>query len=156
MLTQIALLVLSEKTAQKTTVTSGTTTRRVGLGGHGDDGQAMTSEMGEKYQWGWEACLGEVFSNESVLCIRWPKNGSFSFSISPSKVYSGLISFIIDWFDLLAIQGTLNSLLHHDSKASILWHPAFFMVQLSHLYLATGKTIALTIRTFVGKVISAF
>ena len=88
---------------------------------------------------------------ESALCIRWLKFWSFSFSISPSKVYSGLISFIIDWFDLLAIQGTLKSLLHHDSKASILWHPAFFMVQLSHSYLATGKTIALTVY-FVGKV----
>ena len=85
-----------------------------------------------------------VFSNESVLRIRWPKYWSFSFSISPSKVYSGLISFEIDWFDL-AVQGTLKSLLQHYSlKTSILWHSAFFMVQISHLYMSAGKTIALT------------
>ena len=96
-----------------------------------------------------------VFSNELVLCIRWPKCWSFSFSISPSNEYSGLISFRIDWFDLLAVQGTLKSLLqHHSSKASILWCSAFFMVQLSHPYMTTGKTIALTIWTFVNKVIS--
>ena len=96
-----------------------------------------------------------VFSSESALCIRWPKYWSFSFSISPSNEYSGLISFRIDRFDLLAIQGTLKSLLqHHSSKASILWHSAFFMVQLSHPYMTTGKTIALTRRTFVGKVMS--
>ena len=94
-----------------------------------------------------------VFSNESILHIRWPKYWSFSFSISPSNEYSGLISFRMDWLDLLAVQGTLKSLLqHHSSKASILQHSAFFMVQLSHLYLTTGKTIALTRWTFVSKV----
>ena len=87
-----------------------------------------------------------VFSNESVLCIRWPKYRSFSFSISPSSEYSGLTSFKIDWFDLLAVQGTLKSLLqHHNSKVSILQCSAFFIVQLSHPYMTTGKTIALTI-----------
>ena len=96
-----------------------------------------------------------VFSNESVLHIRWPKHWSFSFSISPSKEYSGLISFRIDWLDLLAVQGTLKSLLqYHSSKASVLWCPAFLMVQLSHPYMTTGKTIALTRWTFVGKVMS--
>ena len=96
-----------------------------------------------------------VFSNESVLRIRWPKYWSFSFSISPSNEYSGLISFRMDWFDLLSVQGTLQSLLqHHSSKASILWHSAFFMVQLSHPYMTTGKTTALTRRTFVSKVMS--
>ena len=96
-----------------------------------------------------------VFSNESVLHLRWPKYWSFSFSISPSNDYSGLISFRIDWLDLLAVQGTLKSLLqHHSSKASILQCSAFFMVQLSHPYMATGKTIALTRQVFVGKVIS--
>ena len=96
-----------------------------------------------------------VFSNESVLRIRWPKYWSFSFSISPSKEHPGLISFRMDWLDLLAVQGTLKSLLqHHSSKASILWHSAFFTVQLSHPYMTTGKTIALTRRTFVGKVMS--
>ena len=95
------------------------------------------------------------FSSESVLHIRWPKYWSFSFSISPSNEYSGLISFQIDWLDLFAVQGTLKSLLqHHNSKASILWNSAFFMVQLSHPYLTTGKTITLTRWTFVGKVIS--
>ena len=95
-----------------------------------------------------------VFLNESVLPITWPKYWSFSISISPSNEYSGLISFRI-WLDLLAVQGTLNSLLqHHSSKASILQHSAFFIVQLSHPYMATGKTIALTRWTFVGKVIS--
>ena len=94
-----------------------------------------------------------VFSNESALHIRWPKY--WSFSISPSNEYSGLISFRIGWFDLLAVQGTLQSLLqHHSSKASILWCLAFFMVQLSHPYMTTGKTIALTRWTFVGKVMS--
>ena len=94
-----------------------------------------------------------VFSKESVLCIRWPKYWSFSFSISSSNEYSGLISLRIDCSDLLAGQGTLKSLLqHHSSKASILWHSAFFMVQLSHPYMTTGKTIALTRWTFVGKV----
>ena len=88
-----------------------------------------------------------VFSNESVLHIRWPKHWRFSFSISPSNEYPGLISFRMDWLDLLAVQGTLKSLLqHHSSKASILWHSTFFMVQLSHPYLTTGKTIALTVR----------
>ena len=92
-----------------------------------------------------------VFSNESVLHIRWPKDWSFSFSISPSNKYSGLISFRMDWLDLLTVQGTLKSLLqHHSSKASVLQHSAFFMVQLSHPYLTTGKTIALTRWTFVG------
>jgi len=96
-----------------------------------------------------------VFFNESAVHIRWPKYWSFSFSIRPSKQYSGLISFKIDWFDLLAFQGTLKSLLqHHSSKAWFLQHSAFFIVQLSHLYMTTGKTIASTIRTFVGKVMS--
>ena len=96
-----------------------------------------------------------VFSNESALHIRWPKYWSFSFSISPSNEYTGLPSFRIDWFDFLAVQGTLKSLLqHHSSKASILRHSAFFMVQRSHLYMTTRKTIALTRRTFVGEVIS--
>ena len=92
-----------------------------------------------------------VFSNESALCIRWPKYWSLSFSISPSNEYSGWISFRIDWFDLFAVQWTLKSLLqHHSSKASILLCSAFFMVQLSHPYMTTGKTIALTRWTFVG------
>ena len=96
-----------------------------------------------------------VFSNESVLRIRWPKYWSFSFSISPSNEYSGLISFRMDWLNLLAVQGTLKSLLqHYGSKASVLWCSAFFIVQLSHPYMTTGKTIALTRRTFVGKVMS--
>ena len=96
-----------------------------------------------------------VFSNESALRIRWPKYWSFSFSVCPSNEYSGLISFRIDWFDLLAVQGTLESLLqHHSLKASILRRSAFFMVQLSHPYMTTGKTIALTRWTFVGKVMS--
>ena len=96
-----------------------------------------------------------VFSNESVLCIRWPKYWSFSFSISPSNEHSGLISFRMDWLDLLAVQGTLKSLLqHHSSKASIPPRSAFFIVQLSHPYMTTGKNIALTRRTFVGKVMS--
>ena len=96
-----------------------------------------------------------VFSNESVLCIRWPKYWSFSFNISPSHEYSGLISFRMGWLDLLAVQGTLKSLLQHlSSKASILWHSVFFIVQLSYPYMTTGKTIALTKRTFVDKVMS--
>ena len=96
-----------------------------------------------------------VLSKESTLRIRWPKYRSFSFNISPSNGYSGLISFRMDWLDLLALQGTLKSLLqHHSSKASILWHSAFFIVQLSHPYMTTGKTIALTRWTFVVKVIS--
>ena len=96
-----------------------------------------------------------VFSNESVLSIRWPKYCSFSFSISPSNEYSGLISFKIDWLDLLAVQGTLKSFLQHYSlKASILWHSVFFIVQLSHPQMNTGKKIALTRWTFVGKVMS--
>ena len=95
-----------------------------------------------------------VFSNELALHIRWPRYWSFSFSIGPSKEYSGLISFRTDWLDLLAVQGTLKSLLqHHSSKASVLQHSAFFMVQLSHPYMTTGNTIALTVWTFVGKVI---
>ena len=94
-----------------------------------------------------------VFSNESVLCIRWPKYWSFSFSISPSNEYSGLISFRMDLFDHLAVQGTLKSLLqHHSSKASVLQHSDFFIVQLSHPYMTNGKTIALTRQTFVSKV----
>ena len=98
-----------------------------------------------------------VFSNESALRIRWPKYWSFSFSIRPTNEYSGLISFRTDWFDLLAVQGTLKSLLqHHSLKASILQCSAFFMVQLSHLYMTTGNTIALTIWTFVSKVMSLF
>ena len=97
----------------------------------------------------------QVFSNELVLCIRWPKYWSFSFSTSPSNEYSGLISFRIDWFDLLAVQGTLKNLLQHrSSKASILPCSAFFMVQLSHPYMTTGKITALTIWTFVSKVMS--
>ena len=96
-----------------------------------------------------------VFSNESALCMRWPKYWSFSFSISPSNEHPGLISFRMDWLDLLAVQGILKSLLqHHNSKASILWHSAFFIVQLSHPYMTTGKTIALTRQTFVVKVMS--
>uniref|UniRef100_A0AC11ELN3 Uncharacterized protein n=1 Tax=Ovis aries TaxID=9940 RepID=A0AC11ELN3_SHEEP len=96
-----------------------------------------------------------VFSNESALHIRWPKYWSFSFNISPSNEHSGLISFRMDWLDLLAVQGTLKSLLqHHSSKASILWHSAFFIAQLSHPYMTTGKTIALTRQTFISKVIS--
>ena len=96
-----------------------------------------------------------VFSNESTLRMRWPKYWSFSFSISPSKEHAGLISFRMDWLDLLAVQGTLKSLLqHHGSKPSILWHSAFFIVQLSHPYTTTRKTIALTTWTFVGKVMS--
>ena len=96
-----------------------------------------------------------VFSNESVLHIRWPKYWSFSFSMSPSNEYSGLISFRMDWFDLLAVQGTLKSFLQHRcSKASVLWHSAFFIVQLLHPYLTTGKTIALTRLTFVDKAMS--
>ena len=96
-----------------------------------------------------------VFSNESTLRMRWPKDWSFSFSISPSKEHPGLISFRMDWLDLFAVQGTLKSLLqHHSSKASILRSSAFFTIQLSHPYMTTGKTIALTRRTFVGKVMS--
>ena len=96
-----------------------------------------------------------VFSNESALHMRWPKYWSFSFSISPSNEHPGLISFRMDWLDLLAVQGTLQSLLqHHSTKASILWCSAFFIVQLSHPYMTTGKAIALTRRTFVDKVIS--
>ena len=98
-----------------------------------------------------------VFSNESALCTRWPKFGSFSFSMSPSSEYSGLISFRMHWLDLLAVQGTLKSLLQpRSSKATILQHSAFFMVQLLHPYMTTGKTIAFTRRTFVGNVMSAF
>ena len=96
-----------------------------------------------------------IFSIESALHIRWPKYWSFSFNISPSNEYTGLISFMIDWFDLLEVQGTLKSLLqHHSSKASILWRSAFFIVHLSHPYMTTGKTIALTRQTFVGQVMS--
>ena len=96
-----------------------------------------------------------VFSNESALCIMWPKYWSFSFNITPSNEHSGLISFRMDWLDLLAVQRTLKSLLqHHSSKASILQCSAFFTVQLSHPYMTTGKTIALTRQTFVGKVMS--
>ena len=98
-----------------------------------------------------------VFSNESALRIRWPKYWNFSFNISPSNEYSGLISLRIDWLDLLAVQGTLNSLLqHHSSKASILWCSAFFIDKLSHPYMTTGKTIASTRWTFFGKVMSLF
>ena len=99
--------------------------------------------------------LPPIFSYESTLLMRWTKYWSFSFSISPSKEIQGLISFRMDWLDLLAVQGTLKSLhQHHISKASILWCSAFFTVQLSHLYMITGKTIALTRQTFVGKVMS--
>ena len=98
-----------------------------------------------------------VFSNESTLCMRWPKYWSFSFNMSPSNEHPGLISFRMDWLDLLAVQGTLKSFLqHHSSKASIFLHSAFFTVQLSHPYMTTGKTIALTSWTFVGKVMSLF
>ena len=101
--------------------------------------------------------IGRVDSNESTLRMRWPKYWSFSFRIIPSKEHPGLISFRMDWLDLLAVQGTLKSLLqHHSSKASILRHVAFFTVQLSHPYMTTGKTIALTRRTFVGKVMSLY
>ena len=96
-----------------------------------------------------------VFSNESVLCIRWPKYWSFSFRIGPPNEYSGLVSFRIDWFDLLAIQGTLKSLQHHSSEASILRCSAFFVLQLSHPYMTTGKSIGWTRQIFVGNVISA-
>ena len=97
----------------------------------------------------------KVFSNESTLCMRWPKYWSFSFSIIPSKEIPGLISFRMDWLDLFAVQGTLKSLLqHHSSKELVLWHSAFFTVQLSHPYMTTGKIITLTRRTFVGKVMS--
>ena len=96
-----------------------------------------------------------AFSSESAFCIRWPKYWSFSFNISPSNEYSGLILFRVDLFDPLAVQGTLKSLLqHHNSKASILWHSAFFMVQLSHPYITTGKTIGLMMWNFVGKMMS--
>ena len=96
-----------------------------------------------------------VFSSESALRIRWPKYWSFNFNISPINEHQGLTSFRMDWLDLLAVQGTLKSLLqHHSSKASIIWHSAFFIVQLSHPYMTTGKTIALTRRTFVSKVMS--
>ena len=98
-----------------------------------------------------------VFSNESALRMRWPKYWSFSFNISPSNEHPGLISFRMAWLDFLAVQGTLKSLLqHHSAKSSILWCLAFFIVQLSHPYMTTGKTIALTRRTFVGKVMSCF
>ena len=99
-------------------------------------------------------CSISVFSNESTLCIRWPRYWSFSFSISPSNEYSRLISFRMDWFDLLAVQRTLKSLLHHSLKASVYQCSLFFIVQLSHPYMTTGKTIALTRWSFVGKVIS--
>ena len=100
-------------------------------------------------------CSIKVFSSESALCIRWPKYWSFSFNISPSNEHPGLISFRMDWLDLLAVQGALKSLLqHHSSKASVLRHSAVFIVQLSHPYMTTGKTIALTRWTFVGKVMS--
>ena len=96
-----------------------------------------------------------VFSNESALCIRWPKYWRFSLSISPSNAYSELISFRIDWLDLFAVQKTLKSLLkHHSSKALVLWHSAFFMVQFLHSYITNGKTIALTLQTFVSKIMS--
>ena len=98
-----------------------------------------------------------VFSNQSAVRMRWPKYWSFSFGIIPSKEHPGLISFRMDWLDLLAVQGTLKSLLqHHSSKTSTLWHLAFFIVQLSHPYTTTGKTLALTRQTFVGKVMSLF
>ena len=100
-------------------------------------------------------CRIRIFSNESVLHIRCPKHWCFSFSISPSNEHPGLISFRMDWLNLLAVQGTLKSLLqHHSSKASVLWHSAFFIVQCSHPYMTTGKTIALTRQTLVGKVMS--
>ena len=97
-----------------------------------------------------------VFYSESVLRIRWPNCWSFSFNISSSNEYSGLLSFRIDWLDLLAFQGTLRNLQHHSSDAPVLWHSVFFMVQLSHLHMTTGKTTVLTMRNFVGKVMSLF
>ena len=96
----------------------------------------------------------QCLSNESAFCIRWPKYWNFSFSVTPSNEYSGLISFRIDWFDLLAVWGTLKSLIQHHCSKTSLQHSAFFMVQLSHPYMATGKSIALTMRTFVSKVMS--
>ena len=96
-----------------------------------------------------------VFSNESALLIRWPKCWSFSFNISPSNEYSGLRSFRMDWLDLLAVQGTLKNLLHHSSKTSVLWRSASFILQLSHPYMKTGKTIALTRQIIVDKVMSS-
>ena len=94
-----------------------------------------------------------IFSNKLAVCIRWSKHWNLSFSISPSNEFSGLISIRIDWLDLLEVQGTLKSLLqHHSSKSSIIWHSAFFMIQLSHLYMTTRKTIAVTIQTYVSKV----
>ena len=103
----------------------------------------------------WSSPASRIFSNESALCIRWPKY--WSFSISPSNEHSGLISFRVGWYGLPAVQGTLRSILqNHSLKASILWHSAFFKGQLSHPYMTIGKTIALTIQTFVGKVISLF
>ena len=113
----------------------------------------MLSLLLNKY-WKVKAVSYGNVSNESV-CIRWPKYWSFSFSISPSNEHRGLISFRTDWLDLLAVQGTLKSLLqHHSSKASVLWHSAFFIVQLSHPHMTTGKTIAVTRHTFIGKVMS--
>ena len=98
-----------------------------------------------------------IFSNKSALCIRWPKYWSFSFSISPSNEYSELISFRLDWLDLLAVQGSLKSLLqHHSSKSSIFWCSSFFIVQVSNPYMTTGKSIVLTRQNFVGKVMSLF
>ena len=96
-----------------------------------------------------------IFSNELSVCIWWPKYQGFSFSISPSNEYSGLISFRIDWFDLVTVQATLNNLQHHNLKASILWHSVCFVVKLLHLYMTTGKTIALTILPFVSTVMSS-
>ena len=120
--------------------------------GYGFSSSHVCIWVGHPYWWSWRSSIFpsiRVFSNESALCIKWPKYWSFSFSISSSNEYSGLISFRMDWFDLLAVQGTLKSLLqHHSSKASIVQHSAFFMVQLSHPCMITGKTLG----TFVHKV----
>ena len=116
---------------------------------------AISSSVVLFSSWPQSLPASEVFSNESPLCMRWPKYWSFSFSIIPSKEHPGLISFRVDWLDLLAVQGTLKSLLqHHSSKASILQCSAFFIVSILHLYMATGKTLALTRWTFVGQVMS--
>ena len=122
---------------------------------HQLDAHEFEQDLGVGDGQGSLACCSSWCLNESVLHIRWPKFWSFSFKISPSNEYSGLISFRMDWLYLLAVQGTLKSLLqHHSSKASFLQCSAFFLVQLSHPYMTTGKTIALTRRTFVGKVMS--
>ena len=124
---------------------------------HVDDAIQPSQPLSSPSPPAFNLCKHQNVYNESVLRIRWPKCWNFSFSISPSNEYSGLISFRIDWFDILAVQGTLKSLLqHYISKATVLEHSAFFKVQLSHPYMTTGKTIALTTWTFVGEVMSVF